>query len=133
MKTKALAPQSANPTTDLISAAKAVAPIVHAEAAAAEQQRRLTDKTIKAMKGAKLYRLMLPRSLGGVEADPVTALQVIEEIAYADGSVGWCLMAGALIAGAAGAFLGEAAVKAIFGDSADVIRQGKASRALIIS
>lgn len=52
MTTKALAPQSAQPTADLIAAAKAVAPIVRAEAAAAEQQRHLTDQTVEAMKNA---------------------------------------------------------------------------------
>ena len=43
---------------------------------------------------ARLFRVALPEAEGGLGADIVTTLQVIEEIARADGSTGWCLAMG---------------------------------------
>ena len=40
---------------------------------------------------ASLFRLLLPRFLDGGEVDPLTFVQVIEEIARHDGSTAWCL------------------------------------------
>ncbi|MDZ7728521.1 MAG: hypothetical protein U5Q44_10220 [Dehalococcoidia bacterium] len=56
----------------------------------------------------------MPRSLGGVEADPATAGRIVEEVAYADGSAGWCVMLAAQSAAFAG-FLEEASAQEIWG------------------
>jgi len=37
------------------------------------------------------FRMLLPRSLGGAELDPLSYVQVLEEIAKADPSTAWCL------------------------------------------
>ena len=39
-----------------------------------------------------LYRLYLPRAIGGLELPPAAAFEVIEVLSRAHGSVGWCLM-----------------------------------------
>lgn len=113
--------KTADPVLDPITAAKSVAPIVNAEAALSEQQRHLTTRTVETMKHAGLYRLLTPRCLGGLESDPVIALQTIEEVSHADGATGWCLMVGALEIGAAGAFLGDEAIKTIFKEPTSII------------
>jgi indole-3-acetate monooxygenase len=41
-----------------------------------------------------LFRLNLPRSLGGYELDPAATVEVFEEISRADGSVGWTIVIG---------------------------------------
>jgi alkylation response protein AidB-like acyl-CoA dehydrogenase len=41
-----------------------------------------------------LASIQLPRAWGGPELDPLTQIRVIEALAVADGSVGWCAMIG---------------------------------------
>jgi alkylation response protein AidB-like acyl-CoA dehydrogenase len=40
---------------------------------------------------ARLFRMLLPRSVGGDEIDPVTYVRAVEAASADDGSVGWCL------------------------------------------
>jgi alkylation response protein AidB-like acyl-CoA dehydrogenase len=94
--------------------AKALAPLVRANAAAAEESGELTHEVVEAFHEAELWGLGAPRAVGGLEADPVDALQVIEEVSYADGSTGWVLMAAMLAVGTGGAYLGDGAVERIF-------------------
>ena len=51
---------------------------------------------------AGLFRLLVPKSLGGEEMDVLDYLDVVQAIAYADGSAGWCLNQGAVFATTSG-------------------------------
>lgn len=79
---------------DLVEAARALAPAIRAAAPSIERERRLPDAIVKAMKQAGVFRMTMPRSLGGPEADPITQLEVVEALSEADGSVGWIAMIG---------------------------------------
>jgi alkylation response protein AidB-like acyl-CoA dehydrogenase len=46
------------------------------------------------MKDAGVFGMAMPRVWGGPELDPLTQFRVIEALAMADGSVGWCAMIG---------------------------------------
>ena len=81
----------ANEEIDYVERACALAPEIEARADQIEQERRLPEPVLAALFEAGLFRLLLPRSLDGGEVDPVTFARVMEEIAKADASTGWCL------------------------------------------
>ena len=62
-----------------------------------DQHHRLPASLVTAMDDAGLFRTYMPSALGGPETDPITAFRIVEELAMADGSVGWCcFIAGSL-------------------------------------
>ena len=87
---------------DMVAAAKALRPQIVAARDEMDRHRRLPSSLVEAMDDAGLFRTYMPSSLGGPELDPVTAFQIVEELAMADGSVGWC----AFIAGSLSLFTG---------------------------
>jgi len=76
---------------DFVAAARALAPDIEARADQIEQDRAIPRDLVDALIDAGMFRLMLPRSLGGVELELPTYVQVVEELARADASVGWCV------------------------------------------
>lgn len=83
---------------DVLEAARAIAPEIAASADEIEAARRLPPEIAKAMAKAGLFRVALPKSLGGHEAAPAVVAETIEIIARADASAAWCLMIGATTA-----------------------------------
>ena len=96
---------------------EAVASVRDAVSACADESERLgtlAPGAIDAIRGAGLFTLKLPHALGGAEADPVTQIEIIEELAYIDAAAGWCLMIGATAIGRPGAFLCDDAIAKMF-------------------
>ena len=77
--------------TDYLERARALAPTIAAFADRTEAERRLPAPLADALHEAGLFRMLLPRSLGGAELDPSTFVQVMEEIARADASTAWVI------------------------------------------
>jgi alkylation response protein AidB-like acyl-CoA dehydrogenase len=71
--------------------ARAVAPMIAAAAEEIEARRELTPAVVAALHDAGLFRMLLPRSLGGAELSPVLYIQALEELAAADASTAWCV------------------------------------------
>src|SRR5438132_1469439 len=67
--------------------------------------------------------MLVPRSLGGLQVDPLTLYQVVEAVARVDGSTGWCLFINGC-APISAAFLPDAAAAAIYGHGARTIMAG---------
>lgn len=109
----------------LIALAASISPLLEADAEEAEQRLNLTDRVVGAIRDAGIYGLLVPSCLGGKEADLVTALKVIIELARADGSAGWCFMAQMCWNAAAGAYMGDDAVQDIFSAGPDVVIAGQ--------
>lgn len=76
----------------LLLKARDLGPLIREHAGAAERERRLAPAVVDALVSQRLLQLFLPRSLGGLETDPVTAARVIEEIATCDSAAGWAVM-----------------------------------------
>jgi len=74
--------------------ARALAPRIRERADEIEAGRQLPPDLVMDIAQAKLFKVAISEEEGGLGADILTALQVIEEIARADGSTGWCLAMG---------------------------------------
>src|SRR5688572_24853192 len=57
-----------------------------------EKNGRLSLPVVNALKEAGFYKLYLPKSLGGLEADPLAVAKVVEEVASHNTAAGWSLM-----------------------------------------
>jgi alkylation response protein AidB-like acyl-CoA dehydrogenase len=79
------------PDTSLIDAAREIAPIIRAHSDEAEQERRLSQPVLDALRETGLLRMTTPRSLGGLETDPVTRALVVEEVGRHDSAAAWTL------------------------------------------
>ena len=77
--------------SDYVARARALLPLIGEAAAGVETGRRLDEGVVAALHEAGLFRMMMPRWLGGGEALPSEFVQVIETIARADASTAWCL------------------------------------------
>src|SRR5262245_36726753 len=73
----------------LVEAALALEPTIRASADQVERDGRLPDDLVLALAEAGIFRMLVPRALGGGEVDPVTQMEVLEAISRGDGSVGW--------------------------------------------
>lgn len=105
-----------------LQAARSLSSDIRASAAETERGRRLPPALVAKMTDAGLFRLCLPRDLGGFEADPRTAIEVLEEVAKADGAAGWCLMV-AITSSLVAGYLEDDTARAIFG-APDAIASG---------
>ena len=76
---------------DLVARARTLVPIIAAASARIETERELTPEIVDALHEAGLFRMLIPRSLGGSETTPVTLVQAVEELARADASTAWCV------------------------------------------
>jgi len=57
-----------------------------------ENNGRISATVVNALRGAGFYKLFLPKSLGGIEADPLTTAKCVEEVARHNTAAGWSLM-----------------------------------------
>ncbi len=108
---------------DCIARARELAPLIEAHAAETEAGRRLAPDVLAALHDARLFRMLMPRSCDGMELEPATYVQVIEEIAKADASTAWCVVQGSGCSIAA-AFLAPNVARDVFGDPRAVLCWG---------
>ncbi len=95
--------------TALLAAARGLAPLVEALRDRFDLDRTLPPVLVDAMHAAGLFRMWVPRDLGGAELDPLSFLTVIEELSRLDGSVGWCAVIPAGYARLSGALVEDVA------------------------
>jgi indole-3-acetate monooxygenase len=77
---------------DLLETARNIAPTLSQYVKEEESNRRPSRQVLDALREAGFFRLFLPKSLGGVEADPLTAAKVVGEVAMHNTTAGWSMM-----------------------------------------
>jgi alkylation response protein AidB-like acyl-CoA dehydrogenase len=78
--------------SDLLDAVDTLAPRLRQAAAEVERERSLTESLVQAMADLGLYRMLLPRTLGGGEIDPLTYFDVVEALAQVDSAAAWSVL-----------------------------------------
>lgn len=116
-------PRSDERRTGLIGGARDVAVRLKAAAQRIDAARELPPDMVGALHDARLFRLLLPRSVGGEEIDLPTFAAITEIIAEADASAAWCVGQGGGCAMSA-AYLEPDAARRLFGPANAVLAWG---------
>ncbi len=101
--------------TRAVDAARSLEPAIRLAAPEIEREGRLPESLVRSFNDAGLFHLMITEDLGGIEADPISAAKVVEEVAKVDGSAGWCIMIAAQCAAFSG-FMPPAEVNMVWGN-----------------
>ena len=112
-----------DPQADPLARARALGPAIAAVTDEIEARQDFPEPLITELHESGLFRLLLPRSLGGEEVEPWVYVAAIEEIARHDGSLGWNMFvanSSALIA----PFIPFEAARTIYGDPRGLISWG---------
>ncbi len=72
-----------------LSAIAELAPLVTEHRSDFDRDRRLPDEVFKALAAAGLFRLWLPKELGGPGFSPVEFMAIVEAASALDGTIGW--------------------------------------------
>jgi alkylation response protein AidB-like acyl-CoA dehydrogenase len=99
---------------DAVERARRLRPQIEGAAPRIDRDGRLPPEILAALHDAGLFKLLLPRSAGGAEADPATFVAAVEEVAKADASTAWC-MAQASGCSVAAAYVSAEVAREIFG------------------
>jgi alkylation response protein AidB-like acyl-CoA dehydrogenase len=108
---------------DHIDRARKLAPLLAAAAPRIDEARELPPDVLDAMHAEGMFRLLVPRSIGGAELDPATYVQCVEAIAGGDASVAWCMNQGSGCSMSAG-YLAPGVAREVFGCERDVLAWG---------
>src|SRR3989454_1190572 len=74
-----------------VQAAAALRSVIRGYRDEIEREQRLPKALVEQFHAAGFYSLVMPRALGGLQADPLTYVRVVELLAEGAGSVGWNL------------------------------------------
>ncbi|MBV9860086.1 MAG: acyl-CoA dehydrogenase family protein [Alphaproteobacteria bacterium] len=80
-----------NSPEDYMARARELAPILRDAGDEIERRRELPPEIVDQLIERGIFKMLLPRSIGGAELDPLTYTAVLEELARADGSTAWSL------------------------------------------
>lgn len=118
--------QHAEAQCDWIARARTLKPILENAAPRIEQGKSVPPDALEALHNAGMFRMMMPRSVGGAELDLATYAQVVAIIAEGDASTAWCIAQTSGCSMAA-AYLDPGVSKEIFASPNAVLTWGFAS------
>jgi indole-3-acetate monooxygenase len=76
---------------DYIARARELVPLLRDDAEECEKHRQVTERCVGAIVERGIFKMLLPKSIGGAELDPLTYTAVLEILATGDASPAWCL------------------------------------------
>ena len=80
--------------SEALERARALRPLLNEAAPRIDAAQQVTPDVLEAMRGGNLFRLLVPRDLGGDELEPADYIQCVEAIAMGNGSVAWTMNQG---------------------------------------
>ena len=114
---------SINDQPTLLAKIKALEPQIRAAADEIEANQCLPVELVDALRATGLFRATWPKSLGGLELDPLSQIEALEELSRVDGSVGW-VGTFAAISGLSAATLDPTTVAELF-PNPDIVTAGQ--------
>jgi len=109
----------------VVQAAAALKPALREYHEEIEREQRMPPALFEQLREAGFYKMVIPRSLGGLQVDPLSYLRVVELLAEGAGSVGWNLGNGG-VGQLVTLGLPDEGVDEIYGKRADTIIAGTA-------
>jgi alkylation response protein AidB-like acyl-CoA dehydrogenase len=102
-------------TNSFSNAIHALLPRIRERRAEIEEARRLPADLVGELAATGIFRLGVPKALGGDEGEFLDGMRVIETLSAADGSTGWCAML-AIGGGVVGGYMREDGAREVFAD-----------------
>jgi alkylation response protein AidB-like acyl-CoA dehydrogenase len=112
----------------LAERAKALLPLVAANAEYSDDEGQLAPEVIEAFHRDGMFKMWVPEELGGSELSPIESLDVLAITSYGDASAGWVQMAASLSIGTGAAYLGDSAIAEMFTDEGYPVIAGQGTR-----
>ena len=107
----------------VLEAVRELAPSIAARGDEIEGARRLPLDLVADLTAAGCFRMLVPRTHGGAEVDLPERVRILEELAKADGSVGWTVMIGSHAPGML-ALLPRSMFDSMYANGPDVVVAG---------
>ncbi len=76
---------------EIVARARALAPLIREYAQAGEDLRALAPEVVQGLRDADLFRIVVPKRLGGLGCNMRTLLDVLMELGRADGAAAWAV------------------------------------------
>lgn len=112
------------PPHPLIERARSLVPLLDSAGPRIEAARELPPDVLEALFEADLFRVLLPRSLGGAELALRDFVELTETVARGDASTAWCLCQGAVSAMSVATYLEPAVTAELFDGPRAVLAWG---------
>ena len=114
---------STNVAKRLLADIRELSPSIIARAAEIEAERRIPVDLVEALRSIGVFRMLVPKSHGGLELDLPAAMEIITALAKIEGSVGWTAMIGSGSAALA-TLLPRDAYEQVYNNGPDVLLAG---------
>lgn len=114
-------------SAELIATARVLAAKVASSADVIEEERRIPAALAGEMADANLFRLLVPKSLGGMEVDHPSFVEIVRIFAEVDASTAWCVNQNNIFATDSARML-EPTAREIWGEQRGIVTNGPPSR-----